>query len=77
MSSRTFEFTLGKQKCWAQAHPGKYGAITLQVQPLDLVGVSIRLTPAEARAWAVALEAAAVHAENVVADTGLGEAAAA
>jgi len=34
------------------------------------------MSAAEARAMAVALEAAATYAENVIADTGLGESAA-
>lgn len=79
MSARAFNFKLGKYSCFAQGHPS--GWIILFMTAGDGSGTSLdlmaRMTPSEARAMAVALEAAATHAENTIADTGLGESAAA
>lgn len=79
MTARAFDFRLGERKCFAQGHPNKRPTITLWVQAGAVFGtsldVSMTVTPAEARAMAVALEAAALHAETVIPDTGLGESA--
>ena len=71
--SRAFDFTVADQECWAQGHPSAtHPAVTLMLQPLGVTCISMRLTPGEARAMAVALEAAATYAENTLA-SGLGE----
>jgi len=78
MTAREFDFMLGTRKRWAQAHPNKHPTVTLALPGEgwpSCVDISVTMTPAEARAMAVALEAAATHAENVIADTGLGESA--
>ena len=73
MTARTFDFMFDGRKSWAMAHT--VGRVTLG---LDAIGAAhstiVRLTPAEARAMACALEAAATWAENVL-ETGLGESA--
>lgn len=77
MTSRSFPFKLGKRNCWAQSHALSTPVITLALHAGDFpssLGVSATLTPDEARAMAVALEAAATHAENVL-PSGLGESA--
>lgn len=75
--SRAFDFIVADQKCWAQGHPlTAHPAVTLMLQPLAVTCISMRLTPAEARAMAVSLEAAATHAENTL-PSGLGESEAA
>ena len=79
MQSRAFDFRLGRRKSWAQAHPNKHPTVTLALPSGEYptsIDVSVSMTPAEARAMAVALEAAATHAENVL-PSGLGESAAA
>lgn len=75
MTSRAFDFRLGDRSCFAQGHPLKTPCVTLWLRA-GAVDFSARMSPDEARAMAVALEAAATHAENVIADTGLGESAA-
>lgn len=76
-TSRAFDFRLGGRKRWAQGHANKHPSVTLALPGEGFptcVDVSISMSPAEARAMAAALEAAATHAENVLA-TGLGESA--
>lgn len=74
MSARAFDFLANGRRSWAQGHANKNPTITLALFPLDPFGAQLRLTPTEARAMALALEAAATYAENVL-DTGLGESA--
>jgi hypothetical protein len=77
MQSYAFEFKLGSRKCWAQGHTTRNGDITLALHTAgDLIDVSARLTPAEARAMANALYEAADFAERTL-PTGLGESEAA
>lgn len=80
MTSRAFDFALGKRKAFAQGHPTKHGSVTLFFAVGDSAGVSVDtsliMSPAEARAMAAALWAAATHAENAL-PTGLGESEAA
>jgi len=78
VTSRSFEFKHNDERCWVQAHPNKHPTVTLALPGgafPSYVNVSVSMTPAEARAMAVALEAAATHAEAVIAETGLGESA--
>lgn len=75
MTARAFDFYLATAKCWAMGHPTGKPSVSLALSPIEQTSVMVRLSPAEARAMAVALEAAATHAENVIADTGLGESA--
>jgi hypothetical protein len=79
MQSRAFDFHLGERKCWAQSHPGKYPLVTLALctgaTPTSL-DIAVSMTAAQAHAMAVALEAAATHAENTL-PGGLGESEAA
>lgn len=78
MAARSFDFMLGKRKRWAQGHANKHPSVTLALPGEGFpacVDVSVSMSPAEAHAMAVALEAAATWAENVIADTGLGESA--
>jgi hypothetical protein len=73
MTARTFNFRLFTKACFAMGHPS--GGVTVCIDAVGQpVGVSLRITPTEARAMAVALEAAATYAENVL-ETGLGESA--
>lgn len=70
-----FPFILGKRRCWAQAHPSAYPSVTLALHAGELptsFDFCVALTPADARAVAVALEAAAAYAESTLA-SGLGE----
>ena len=76
MTARAFDFLIGARKSWAQGHAISHPSVTLALFPLDALGAQVRLSPAEARAMAVALEAAATFAENTLA-TGLGESEAA
>jgi hypothetical protein len=73
MSARSFNFRLFTKACFAMGHPS--GTVTVSI---DVVGqpvsVSLRITTAEARAMAIALEAAATWAENTL-PSGLGESA--
>lgn len=79
MTSRSFDFMLGKRKRWAQAHANKHPTVTLAL-PGDgwpsCVDISVTMTSAEARAMANALYQAADHAESTL-ETGLGESEAA
>jgi hypothetical protein len=76
MTARTFDFPLGQRRCMAMGHPNKYPTVTLSLNAGDelgeTVGFTVRLSPAEAHAMAVALEAAATFAENTL-QSGLGE----
>lgn len=73
MTARDFPFRLFTKRCFTMGHPS--GAVTMCIDAgANPVGVHLRLTPTEARAMAVALEAAATYAENVL-ETGLGESA--
>lgn len=80
MQFRAFHFALGPRKSWAQSHPSKHPRVTLTLTSGGLGGVAVdtmlTMSAAEARAMAVALEAAATHAENTL-PTGLGESEAA
>ena len=79
MTARSFDFILGKRKCWAQAHANSHPSVTLALRAGDFPScwdVTVSMTPAEARAMAVALEAAATHAESTL-PGGLGESEAA
>lgn len=76
---RAFDFRLGDAHCFAQGHVSAYPAVTLMVHAGPCrapVSTYVAMTPAEARAMAVALEAAATHAEATL-PTGLGESEAA
>lgn len=79
MKYRAFNFEVCRRKCWAQGHAHKNPSVTLALSAGEQLGghfnLSVSLTPAEARAMAVALEAAATFAEEVIAETGLGESA--
>lgn len=78
-AARAFDFRLGDAHCFAQGHPSTHPAVTLMVHAGPYrasVSASVAMTPAEARAMAVALEAAATHAENTL-ESGLGESEAA
>ena len=73
MTARAFNFRLFTKACFAMGHPS--GAVTVCIDAVNQpVGVSLRITATEARAMAIALEAAATFAENVL-ETGLGESA--
>lgn len=79
MSARSYDFKIGNGKCWALAHEGARPSVTVFIRPpaevlIPAIEVQLHITSAEARAMAVALEAAATHAENVLA-SGLGESA--
>ena len=75
MKSQAFNFPLGEDRCWAQGHTT--GNVTLALNADGYkVGLQLSMTAAEARATAVALEAAATFAENTL-PTGLGESEAA
>ena len=75
MQSRAFDFRLGEDRCWAQGH--STGNVTLCVSVAGYkVHLQLAMTAVEARAAAVALEAAATLAENTL-PTGLGESEAA
>lgn len=79
MPSRAFDFFLGQRKSWAQSHPGIHPRVALFVRTGDLtssVESVVSMTAQQARAMAVALEAAATHAENAL-ESGLGESEAA
>lgn len=80
MQSRAFDFHLGKRKSWAQGHPSDRPSVTLHLTSGDILAtfldVSLMMPAAAARAMAVALEAAATHAESTL-PTGLGESEAA
>jgi hypothetical protein len=71
MTSRTFPFTNGGFGAFAMGHAGERVSMVLGPHAHS---TSIHMSAAEARAMASALEAAATHAENVLA-TGLGESA--
>lgn len=73
MTSRSFDFRLFTKLCFAMGHPSGKVSMCIDVGATPL-GVSLSLSAAEARAMAVALEAAATHAENVL-PSGLGESA--
>lgn len=80
MSSRSFDFLFGDRKCWAQAHANRHPSVTLALRTGSglmhgSLDVTLSMSPTECRAMAVALEAAATFAENVL-ETGLGESAA-
>lgn len=70
--SRAFPFHIADLRCWATGHAFDLPSITV-TQRVGAITCDTRLTPAEARAMAVALEAAATFAETVIPDTGLGE----
>lgn len=70
-----YDFHIGEQASMAIPHEGAQPKVTLALCFMAPLSTSIRMTTAEARAMAVALEAAATHAENVIAETGLGESA--
>lgn len=73
MTTRCFDFRLFTKPCFAMGH--STGGVTVCIDAgSGPVTVSLRITPTEARAMAVALEAAATHAENVL-PSGLGESA--
>lgn len=80
MTSRTFEFTIGKRGCFAQGHANSRQSVVMVLHAGDIlgadVGFNVTLTADEAHAMAVALEAAATHAESTL-PTGLGESVAA
>lgn len=79
MPSSAFDFFLGQRKSWAQSHPSIHPRVTLFVRAGDLassVENVVSMTAQQARAMAVALEAAATHAENAL-PSGLGESEAA
>jgi long-subunit acyl-CoA synthetase (AMP-forming) len=74
MTAHAFNFRLFTKACFAMGHQS--GGVTVCIDASATpVGVNLRLNPTEARAMAVALEAAATYAENVIAETGLGESA--
>lgn len=72
MTARSFDFRVAGKPAFAQGH--STGSVTLALGIVGPLGLTARMTAAEARAMAVALEAAATHAENVL-KTGLGESA--
>jgi len=73
MSARTFNFRFDDHPAFAIGHPS--GHVTVCVgSGTSKHSTSMRMNAAEARAMAVALEAAATWAENVL-ETGLGESA--
>lgn len=76
MTIDSFPFVLGGRRCSALGH--RTGSVSMLTSAGPLLGsevsVTYHMTPAEARAMAAALEAAATFAENVLA-TGLGESA--
>lgn len=59
---RTFDFQLGDLRCWAMGHALSVPSVTLALRA-GAITCDARLTPAEARAMAAALESAADHAE--------------
>ena len=78
MASEVYRFTVDDRTGFAHGHAGRRPLVTLMLG-LGALGKShdqyFKLTPGEARAMAASLEAAATFAENVIADTGLGESA--
>jgi D-serine dehydratase len=72
MSARYFSFRVDDKPAFAQGHVS--GRVSIAVGLTGNLGMTIWATAAEARAMAVALEAAATWAENVL-ETGLGESA--
>ena len=78
MAAEAFRFLLDGRVCFAQGHTSAtVPRVGLMMSFGDLFKsheFTARLTPAEARTMAAALEAAATFAENVL-DTGLGESA--
>lgn len=72
MSARAFDFRIAGKPAFAQGH--STGNVTLMLGVTGPIGLTVRATVAEARAMAVALEAAATWAENVL-ESGLGESA--
>lgn len=75
MTARSFDFRLLARPCFAMGHPSGSVSVILDVSAAP-IGVNFTLTLTEARAMAVALEAAATHAESTL-PTGLGESEAA
>lgn len=76
--AQAFPFTVDGRAGFAQGHAMSSPRVSLMVAlggTFKSHDTYFALTPAEARAMAVALEAAATYAENVIADTGLGESA--
>lgn len=78
MTARAFHFLLGKCRCFAQGHPSSQPKVTLSLNAGDemgeTVGLTVRMSPHEARQAAATLWAAADHAEATL-PTGLGESA--
>lgn len=75
MGARSFDFTRGGEPCFAMGVPNM--SVTLCFgSGVAATSILLRLTPTEAKAMAVALEAAAMHAEATL-PTGLGESEAA
>jgi len=70
--TRAFRFSIAGRPCFVQGTAQHKATLFVDRGNDDVV--LLLLTPAEARAMAVALEAAATHAENVLA-SGLGESA--
>lgn len=71
MTSRAFDFRLGDDRCWAQGHSTGNVTLCLNVNGYK-AHLQLTMTAAEARAAAVAIEAAATHAESTL-PSGLGE----
>lgn len=77
MPAQPFPFTVDGRACFAQGHALSNPRVSLAVSLGSLFkahDINFALTPAEARAMAAALEAAATYAENVL-PSGLGESA--
>lgn len=72
MSAQAFHFRFGNKPSFAMGHTS--GTVALSIAFVGDHRTTLAMSPADARAMATALEAAATHAENALA-TGLGESA--